>query len=179
MHENRYGYTAYPTSYKWRLFGSLSASVYTTASVHRCAFPPVDADPTKFAGPTSFAERGTGRKGAVGESGSKLETDEGRTRRNQRGSSVAIARVMLPVSLLLLPLLTSSPLSLLLLNLASPSAVHLALVSSVLQQGGRVVLGLNCACNIVHDSPLFFDREIPRRMPATSASANSAKVGSQ
>lgn len=106
MRENRYGYTAYPTSYKWRLFGSLSVSVYTTTSAHRCASPLVDADPTKFAGSTSFAERGTGRKGKVSESGSKPGTDDGRTRRNERGSSVVIARVMLPVSLLLLPLLS-------------------------------------------------------------------------
>lgn len=60
MRENRYGYTTYPTSYKWRLFGSLSASVYTTASVHRCASPPVTA--TKFAGPTSFTEPEGGAK---------------------------------------------------------------------------------------------------------------------
>ena len=55
--------------------------------------------------PTSFAERGTGRKDEIGESKSGM--DDGRTRRDERGSSVVIARVMLPVSLLLLPLLSS------------------------------------------------------------------------
>lgn len=66
MRENRYGYTAYPTSYKWRLFGSLSASVYTTASVHRCAFPPEMRIPNKVRGarlPSRNAEpRGRGRR---------------------------------------------------------------------------------------------------------------------
>lgn len=49
--------------------------------------------------------------------------DEGGTRRDERGSSVAI--VMSLVSLLLLSLLSSMPL----LDYASPSAVHLALLT--------------------------------------------------
>ena len=107
MRENRYGYTAYPTSYKWRLFRSLSASVYTTALVHRYArLSSGRYGSDKVLGdPTSFAERGTGRKDEIGESKSGM--DDGRTRRDERGSSVVIARVMLPVSLLLLPLLSS------------------------------------------------------------------------
>lgn len=88
-----------PTSYKWRVFGSLSASVYTIMLDAR------GANPTKFTVPTSFAgrERNRGRKGrGYAEARDRTGGEERRRlkMRERRGSSVAI--VMSPM---LLPLL--------------------------------------------------------------------------
>lgn len=86
MSENQCGYIAHPTSYKWRLFGSLSAPVYTGASVHRCAASPSGANPTKFAVPTSFTERAANAaaeeaREAVGGSGTRGRKEK--TRRDE------------------------------------------------------------------------------------------------
>lgn len=116
--------------------------------------------------PSRNAKRGIRRKGEVGESGSKLGsgTDEGRTQRDERGSSVAIACVMLPVSLLLLPFLFCLAVAVVATAAAAIAVkfrVAVCGTSGVAEFGSPtrrlLILGSGRACNTVHDSS--FDRD--------------------